>query len=66
MRGVRVIRRRRLLRAAAIGGLASQAGKGMGRDRRDEESPPAHMEEADVRAEAGAPPSADPESTSVP
>ena len=46
MRVARVMRRRRLLRAAAVGGLAHRTGKRMGQDDRDEEARPAKTDEA--------------------
>ena len=54
MRVARVMRRRRLLRAAAVGGLAHRTGKRMGQDDRDEEARPAKTDEADVLPAAGA------------
>ena len=54
MRGARVMRRRRLLRAAAVGGLARRTGKRMGQDGQDQEAQPAKIEQAGALPAPGA------------
>jgi hypothetical protein len=48
IRGARFVRRRRLLRAAAVGGVAYQAGKHIDQERDDEAGRQARLDEMDA------------------